>query len=157
MREIKFRGKRLDNGEWVCGFYWRVQNDDCSYANHILIDTTRHIANVVQTLFDIDPATVGQYTGLKDKNGVEIYEGDVLETPYYTFGRECGKEKHTVLFNNGRFGIKRGPDFVGLNELRRPTKFEYISNHGEVATEWEHPFEVISNIHDNPELLKEDA
>ena len=64
MREIKFRGKRIDNGEWIYGYYFKSWE-----KAYILWGTTNDIPNKIEVI----PETVGQFTGLKDKNGVEIY------------------------------------------------------------------------------------
>ncbi len=120
MREILFRGKRLDNGKWVYGYL---------FVNEVNGDTMilNGWESPVET--DVDHLTVGEYTGLTDKNGVKIFEGDIVHCrggEYYQ-GYYEGNEK--VVVEDIADGICV---FLGEVEL----------------------LEIIGNIHDNPELLE---
>ena len=134
MREIKFRGKRLDNGEWVVGSYIEAENRDRSIAHQIV----PYKAGLV--VREVDPATVGQYTGLKDKNGKEIYEGDVIRSPL----SEDKTRPHRIFYHTGNAA------FMGALVDRKELCYLRLDQ------DWIYKFgkEVISNIHDNPEFLK---
>lgn len=132
MREILFRGKRLDTGEWVEGAFYAFYNFTKAIAQ-ILRDRT----NTVPDAVEVDPATVGQFTGLTDKNGKRIFEGDVLRITD-RFGKFVDWR---VKFRKGAFSVKH-PDcnyWCGIGEFDGYT------------------MEVIGNIRDNPELLEKEA
>lgn len=124
MREIKFRGKTT-KGKWLYGDF--IHQDKFNYA---MIKQDNYTACV-------DEDTVGQYTGLKDKNGVEIYEGDIVNCYDRNFIVEFRKER------GGFFPFACG-DGCGCCED------EVISSYG-----LETSAKVIGNIYDNPKLLME--
>lgn len=122
MREILFRGKQLDNGEWVYGsLLFDEEQNEAFIAEHFE-DRAAYIRQVI-------PDTVGQYTGLTDKNGKKIFEGDILEVVmsvgYVVYGEGC---------------------FCVQYEGQSKPAIDIVMLNADVS--------VIGNIHDNPELLK---
>lgn len=128
-RQVKFRGKRVDNGEWVYGNYCQ------SMASPNAIQELDYYGNCDGKLFEIDRKTLGQFTGLHDKNDKEIYEGDILkQAPYMCDDRLCFVE----------YDAEVG---CGIGFYLRSSLNTTIG-----TDEWE-DFEVVGNIFDNPELL----
>lgn len=92
MREILFRAKRLDNGEWVEGYLYRLEET----LNPFIMCKNRNGES-----FEVDPSTVCQYTGLTDKNGKQIFEGDKI-TMIFSHGQRTA---NVVGFRGGSFGL----------------------------------------------------
>lgn len=138
MREILFRGKRVNNGEWVEGFYsaeeYNLNTHSIEYIPRIQL-----IGKCVS--LGVIPETVGQYTGLTDKNGVKIFEGDIVRYGTNT-NRAENKEIHEVVFET-----RGGSRYFGI----RISEIETWQFCLEVPAKL---MEVIGNIHDNPELIE---
>ena len=139
MREILFRGKRMTDGKWVYGDYHKYTCTTSSitptHTHYIMGTDIRFKAQIC-----VDPDTVGQYTGLTDKNGVKIFEGDVVQALTPQKGGTEGFNIGTVEFHKSAFSVKwsnfltYGRSFIG-----------YLDN-----------IEVIGNIHENHELLSKE-
>lgn len=107
---------------------------------------------------ELEKCEIMEFTGLLDKKGKEIYEGDIIESPYYIMGKETGhKNIKEVVFHNGQFGVfgDNKYSFIELFGLFREVESskEYIPNFGEVFREYEPVFKVIGNIFENRKLL----
>ncbi len=135
MREILFRGKRLDNGDWVDGWYQPETTIKHWDGRQETVGVT--IAYKVEEGFLedtlVDPSSVGQYTGLKDKNGKRIFEGDII--------RKTNEGRHAQIFTAD---IRTS---FCTNEKVYYGPCDYVIESCE--------YEIIGNIHDNPELLED--
>ena len=142
MREIKFRGKRIDIGEWVYGDLIHRQ----MWWEAVLIirvqDGVHDDGFDAYEEYEVIPETVGQYTGLKDKHGVEIYEGDVVAFE----DSDGGYEYQDLVMNTGivEYGELR---FYFTNRVAVEMGDFYIKD-GRCDD-----IEVIGNIYENPELM----
>ena len=144
MREILFRGKRLDNGEWVEG--WYQPETTIKHWNGIQETVGVTIAYKAEDGFLedtlVDPSTVGQYTGLTDKNGKRIFEGDIVAQNWYDYDepRDDSFGKMVFCEYDCSFSVM-DVNKDGFMPLGRCGSYH-----------WE--VDVIGNIHDNPEMLK---
>lgn len=128
MREILFRGKRIDNGEWKYGYLYGIWEQ-----GYILWGMTNNVPNMVE----VDPETICQYTGLTDKNGKKIWEGDILEGHLDDkFPEDVTREK--VIWHESGWKTEE-PGCVDKEYLD-----EFDAEN----------FEVVGNVFDNPELLE---
>ena len=147
-RVVKFRGKRIDNSEWIYGYYVRHETRQiCPIGDdklkpeeikHLIIVDSFADWNMPRQLQGIEviPETVGQYTVLKDKNGVEIYEGDILKST----------NKNNV--GSIRFWREHASYLISWRD-EQGAHLDYAD-----CGMSETLLEIIGNIHDNPGLLE---
>lgn len=155
MREILFRGKRVDNGEWVNGYYVAANYHWHNRGVHKDWIITAACSNggwfALHGRQPVVTDTIGQYTGLVDKNGKKIFEGDILAGDIYPYSHD-GEHNYfaeVVWFDNS--------PALGLYTFKNPQSHvagiaaglsDYMEEFD--STKWE----VIGNIHDNPELME---
>lgn len=142
MREILFRGKRLDNGDWVDGNFYESGISGVFILKNKTMKTidakTGEITLYDEAIpFEVRPSTVGQYASLKDMNDKPIFEGDIVRYKERRLGGEDVFVARQVMFKEGGFCVH----FHFLNNWLRNELDGHIQA------------EVIGNIHDNPELL----
>lgn len=140
MREILFRGKRLDNGEWVIGFITAAC--DCAGRLYFIEQPAQDLDDCNHS-YEVDFTTVGQYTGLTDDNGNKIFEGDIIRVKSFDWDYEYTTKvyysSHTLC----------------VNLCNQDYDYTSIGFANDVWDEENSVVEVIGNIYDNPELLKE--
>lgn len=142
MRKILFRGKRFDNGEWIEGNLFIPDLPDT--PTEICIGT-----NIVRITYDVIPETVGQYTGLTDRNGKKLFEGDIVQT------KQTGIKGEKIF----RFVIKYGeymPREYCKSIYRENKTIGFYAFDGKrdfQLSTYAEAFEIIGNIHDNPDLM----
>ena len=168
MREILFRAKWMHNKEWIEGYYCKISETTYAFAedydkypvpvHHYILQesmTDWGLPNRFRQ-YEIDPETLCQYTGLKDKNGKKIWENDIVSCEHEKFQESDDVEQHlfsdTIKYNRNyavEF-INTGSNY-GCRLRNKSIHFNLTGN-----TIYNHNVEVIGNIFDSPELLKED-
>jgi len=139
-RTIKFRGKRLDNHEWLYGYYF------VNRKKHFIVKDEIVPPESVFTDFKIDPDTLGQFTGLYDRNGKEVYEGDVVFWIAIDMRGRGKGEQGAIIWDKDTMAwaiMRNKPTSDGRPcIISRPFDKKHL--------------EVVGNVHDNPELMKGD-
>lgn len=131
MREILFRGKTVESGEWVEGVPYRFNTPGLEGKVAMILDYGPNVRYI--NAVGVNPDTVGQFTGMTDKNGVKIFEGDIVRKRVYE-----GIRNREVVFSFGTFHCGWGS---GSSTAMHP----YLLDDKNI--------QVIGNVHDNPELL----
>lgn len=143
MRDILFRGKRIDNGEWVYGYLIAPKfAPNKKYIGHLFAEDDHDI-----DVAEVDPKTIGQYSGLKDCKGNKIFEGDILcfididyiaETYYgvVKFG----------IYNLPVYDANNQGFYVDWKDVQYRNDLGYWAKQSNCL--------IVGNIHDNPELME---
>lgn len=161
MREILFRGKRIDNDEWVYGYIYEHQPPLVAIApkDYVPEQSKWYICNTAFAdwnmprqveLVEVDPSTIGQYSGFTDKNGTRIFEGDIIKLVTADFEKititcEYGTVRRQIYENEVEI---TGFYFIRSNDRRKtfPITHNYLGKHDTEI------WEVVGNIHDGKSI-----
>jgi len=157
-RVIKFRAKRIDNGKWIYGHYQKVW-DNIEYLHQIMSDHLLNGKPIFSFIKPIDPKTVGQWTGLKDKNGKDVFDGDLKSWKFNNHDRiylcywselDCGFRWKLVKHNEKQ-------DLTDETHVHYDTEedyYDYVINSNQRQHGMDQWSEVIGNKHQDTQLLK---
>lgn len=145
MRKILFKGKRTDNGEWVCGYYVlrkrpyfknKGANLEHIICDNLVIDdfNDKQFVDTIPITYSVDPETVGQYTGLTDTNGNKIFDGDIVVSDYIDYEDERGV-------------IQWDSDIAKFIITFSTFTIDFDNVYGR-------ELEIVGNVYDNPEHLE---
>lgn len=140
MRETEFRGIRIDNGKWAYGYYCVIKEFyDNGGIEHMYREGKIDLHYINQNI--VDPKTVGDYTGFKDKNTKKIFDGDIVDDSYISpLSGITVIQRYIIEWENGNYKMKF------IKNKPQYNRFLWMKNRD---------IEVIGNIYDNPELKEE--
>lgn len=141
-REILFKAKRIDNGEWVEGYIYKINNYAFIFPlkTNGSYDVSKNVMKFINPCFEVDTSTICQYIGFTDKNGNKIWENDIIQHTDDLIGII---KKDLIVWNTNFFAFSR------KRKCNYELGFQYLWISEQQAKE----SEVVGNIFDNPELL----
>lgn len=143
MRTIKFRGKDIESGQWAIGDLHTLCDKPHIHTEHTSFPFAGKRSFV-------NPDTIGQFTGMTDKNGVKIFEGDIVCKRDLTFNLQ---HKGVVVYNSAIGCFRIHSESKGTT-MRMGFEASDVYNDGQCTVPVKYDYEVIGNIYDNPDLLK---
>ena len=153
-RQINFRGKNIHTSEWLYGDYHREGK------THYITKPQQYLREYAPIEFIVDGKTVGQFTGLLDRNGKEIYEGDIIRIDCHAWldRKELDSVNAEIMYDNGTFEARwKNPDAGNPYPFQNPDDEEDVE--AEYVCEFigilPNTIEVVGSIYDNPDLLND--